>query len=663
MYDGDMWSEKDLKAAEEISIDPITVNRIFPTVELLKGSQMTNRLNIIAKGRTQRDTELGNLISEGIQFVIDQNGGQEIISDAFAKSIVPGINYIQVGLNHDPRREPIQLKLRDWKTVWTDPFGDPWLDPTVTRYLFFARWMDLETLKAAFPAMKKEIEEQFNEFAGDTGGDTTSFYMDEATEIEMDRRSMSSAAWIKTDRQRCRPVEIWFPVYEPGIFAIFKDGRVVEITECMEPAEQLFMVENAQRIVRAMVQKMWWSVLFGNVELARCRSQLGHDRFPVSPFIGYLDRFNLPYGVPRQIRGQNIEVNKRRSMALAMLYKRRITAENDVVDTPEELDELFVEANKLDGFMRVKPGALNRIRTEDHLAKLGAQLELMQLSEKEISEISGANNEMMGYGSNARSGTAIEARQSQGATITAPLFSHLRRSLKTLGELVTSEIQEFWTEEKVLRITDDLTGVDKFVVLNQKTPDGRIQNNITEGTYDVIISESPRSDTIREQNVNLLTEWMKKAPPEVLPYLFLLSLEMSGVPNKDKILARMQPVLGIEPGTENMTAEELRQYAVEKAQAASEAAQHQAQLAEQELIIKMESDQASTRDDLASAQKKLEEVKKIQAETAKLLEELKQLQFQTGFAMGQQSVDEMARKSDALRTAAVMGAASNEPNS
>ena len=638
MYDGDMWSAEDLKNAEDISIDPITVNRIFPTVELLKGSQMTNQLNIIAKGRSQEDTELGNIITEGIQYVIDQNGGNEIISDAFAKAVVPGIDYIQVGLNHDPRREPIQLKLRDWKTVWTDPFGDPWLDPAVTRYLFFARWMDIETLKAAFPKHLRDIEAQYQEFAGDTGGDTVSFYMDEATEIEMDRRSLSSAAWIKTDRKRCRPVEIWFPVWEPGIFAIFKDGKVVEITDDMPPSEQLAAVENAQRIVRAVVQKMWWAVLFGNVELARSRSCLGHDRFPVVPFIGYLDRFNLPYGVPRQIRGQNIEVNKRRSMALAMLYKRRITAENDVVDTPEQLDELYVEANKLDGFMRVKPGALGRIKAEDHLSKLGAQLDLMQLSEKEIAEISGANFEMMGYGSNARSGTAITARQNQGATITAPLFSHLRRSLKMLGELVVSEMKEFWREEKILRITDNLTGTDKFVALNQVTDDGRIQNNISQGVYDIVISEAPKSDTVREQNMIMLAEWMKKAPPEVLPYIFLLSLEMSGVPNKDKLVARMQPVLGIEPGTERMTAEELRQLAAEKAQAAAEEAAKQAALAEQDAIAKIKSEEADAQETMAEAQKKMAEAEKIKIEAEQLKTELEQMHFQAGFNLGMNAV-------------------------
>ena len=640
MHDGEMWSTKGLEDAAEISIDPITVNRIFPTVQLLKGSQMTSQLDIIAKGRSGVDTDLGNVVTEGIKYVTDQNGGDFIVSQAFSNSIVPGIDYIGVGVNHDPRKEPIQLKARDWKTVWVDPFGDPWLNPDITRYMFFARWMDLETLKAAFPKHFREIEEQFNEFAGDTGGDTTSFYMDEATEIEMDRRSMSSAAWIKTDRQRCRPVEIWFPVWEPGIFALFADGNVIEIVDCMSPQEQMMVIEQSQRIVKAVVQKMWWSVLFGNVELARCRSQLGHDRFPLVPFIGYLDRFNLPYGVPRQIRGQNIEVNKRRSMALAMLYKRRVMAENDVVDTPAQLDELYVEANKLDGFMRVKPGAMGRIKAEDHLAKLGAQLEMMNMSEREISEISGANNEMMGYGSNARSGTAINARQAQGSTITAPLFSNLRRSLKMLGELVVAEMQEFWVQEKVIRITDSFTGVDRFVALNKQDEGGKIQNNITTGIYDIVVTLAPNSDTTREQHMNLITEWMKKAPPEVLPYLFLLSLELSGVPNKDKLIARMQPVMGIEPGTEDMSASELRQHALEKAEGAAQEAAKQARLVEQEFRLKLKNDAAETEETIADAKQKHADAQKKLMEAEKLKAEIASLQFESGFNLGVQSVEQ-----------------------
>jgi hypothetical protein len=132
---------------------------------------------------------------------------------------------------------------------------------------------------------------------------------------------------------------------------------------------------------------------------------------------------------------------------------------------------------------------------------------------------------------------------------------------------------------------------------------------------------------------------MKRASPEVMPYLFLLSLEMSQVPNKDKLIARMQPVLGIEPGTENMSAEELRQHAVEKAEGAAQEAAKQAQLAEAEFNAKLEGEQADTKETLADAEKKLAEAQKALVEADKIKAELSAMQFQAGLQFGQSAVD------------------------
>lgn len=636
MYDGHQWNAAELAAAKDISVDPITVNKIFPTVELIKGTQSTNRLNIIAKGRTQKDSELGNIMSEGIQYVLDQNGGQGMISNAFANAIVPGIDYLQVGVNHDPRKEQLQIKARDWKTCWVDPFGDPWLDPLLTRYMFFARWMDMDTLAAAFPEKDKEIRAQFSDLSGDNR-DSASFMMDEATDIEMARQGLSSGAWVQTDRKRCRPVEIWFPVWEQATFAVFADGRVLELDDKADSMEQFQMVQEAQSVTRAVVQKMRTATVFGKVELDKRRSELNHDRFPVVPFIGYLDRFNLPFGVPRQIRGQNIEVNKRRSMALAMLYKRRLTVENDIVNTPEEMDSVFKEANKLDGVVRVKSGALgqNKIKAEDHMDKIGAQINLMQMSENEIQQISGANNEMMGYGSNANSGTAITKRQEQGATITAPLFSNQRRSLKMLGELVVAGMQNEWTQEKVLRITDSLSGAEKFVVLNERTAEGTVKNNISQGRYDLVVSEAPQTDTIREQNMQMIIAWIQKSPPEVIPHLMQIAMELSDIPNKDQILARLKPILGIEPGTEEMTAEEIQQHAIEQMQTQAEGQAKQAKQAD--TVVELETEKLALEN-----QKLAVEIEADKVEVDKAQAELDAVQRQAGFDMTRAAFSRMA---------------------
>ena len=637
-YDGEQWDAVSKAAAEDAGIDPLTINRVFPTINLLKGNQSINRQNITAKARTTKDSEISQIMSEGIQFVMDQNDGKYIVSQAFGDQIVPGIGLLTVGLNPDPRKEPIAIKYRDWKTWWVDPFGDPWLSPESTRYSFIAKWMDLESLIALYPDRQREIENQFSDLAGERP-DNSSFMLDEATDIEMSRRALTGSSWVQVDRKRVRPVVIWYPQYEQCVFAIFADGQVKEITDDLPPTEQYEIICRAQKCVKAMVPKMWTATFMGTLLLAQTKTPYDHDQYPMVPFIGYLDRFNLPYGVPRQLREQNVEVNKRRSMALAMLYKRRVTAEADVVKTPGEMDNLYKEANRLDGFMKVRAGKMDKLRVEDQSNLVAPHIHLMEQSEREIQQIGGANDETMGWQSNAVSGKAIEARQAQGSMTIAPLFDNLRRSLKRLGELVVANIQKEWDGEKVLRVTDQLSGADKFVVLNerQQSDDGAIvvRNNVTQGRYDLVVADAPQTDTIREKNLEMIIEWVKRSPPEVVPHLFMLAMEMSEIPNKDQVIQRLRPVLGISPEDEGMSAEEIKEKTL---------AELEAQKQEQAAVAELEAQS----NNLELQGKDLEN-KKLQAEILKLTAETTATQaqadkedFETGFNMTQQHLANIA---------------------
>ncbi|WP_462327362.1 portal protein [Desulfobaculum sp.] len=561
MYDGDQFTEEDFRAFAEKGIDPIPVNRTFPAVNLLLGQQSVNRLDIQAKGRTQADSELSEVMTECIKFVMDQSQGQFKVGTAFRDSIVAGVGFLAPGFSLDPRRERVRIALRDWKEIWWDPFSDPWLEPESCRYMFHRRWMDLEDLQAVFPDKAQELKENFSDLAGSSTAESTGLFDDEATLVEEERRSFMGSQWADSRRKRVRPVELWYPVYERCLFALFADGRAIEVGDGVPPNELVRIVNTAQELVPAMVRKMRTMTFLGKQVLQDMPSPYPHDQYPLVPFVAYTDRFGFPYGVPRQIRPQDEEVNIRRSVGLALLKTRRVMVEEGAT---EDLEGFYEEANKLDGFMVVAGGALRegRVRVEENAGLVTPQVALLNEAEKEIQQISGANDEQLGYSSNATSGKAIERRQMQGATITAPLFSNYRRSLHRLGTQLYSLIQGSWTGEKVLRVTDRLTKAERFVTVNERVTGAsgpqEVKNNITQGTYDIIISDQPATDTIREQNLNLIIEWVKKSPPEVIPALMGMAFEMSNLPNKEQLLAKIKPMLGGIPGEEDMSPEEVK---------------------------------------------------------------------------------------------------------
>ena len=63
MYDGDQWTPEDRQRAVDAGIDPLTINRIFPAINLILGSQELNRANIIAKARTAKDGQIAEIMT------------------------------------------------------------------------------------------------------------------------------------------------------------------------------------------------------------------------------------------------------------------------------------------------------------------------------------------------------------------------------------------------------------------------------------------------------------------------------------------------------------------------------------------------------------------------------------------------------------------------
>lgn len=621
MFDGTQYTAAELDKLQDIGVDPKVINRTFPVIQLLLGLQSINRTDIIAKPRTSKDHQIGQAMTESIKFVSDNCSGSSIISDAWQNAIVPGFGCLKVANHSDPRKEQVYWKQKDWKTIWWDPYSLPWFEPATTRYVFEQVFMDMENLQALFPAKAKEIAEYYRELKSDdyeySEIDDEDWYREE--EVRM--ATFGGKYWLDRDRKRVRPVEMWYPEWEESFFVVMPNDMVIELKEDMPVQQQYQMIGESKKVVKANVQKMKVCTFLGDLELQHTSTPFQHDEYPHVPFIGYLDRFGHPYGVPRQIREQDKEVNLRRSMSLAMLKSARVVAESGVVDTKSQLQNIHDEANKIDSFVIVNPGQLQNIQITEASELAPAQQAILEQSENEIKEIAGVNNPSMGYDTRREmSGVAQDTQIGRSDIMQAKLFDNLGRSHKRLGELTQSSIKQYWTGEKVLRITDELTGRDKIMVLNQMSNDvggPKILNNISQHRYDIVIAQTPHTDTVREQNLNLILEWIKRAPPETIPILFELGIELSNIPQKDKILEKLRPLLGIGPDADDMSLEDIIATIKQQQQDRIQ------QLNEAELESKINRNNASAQESMADAEAKRKEGNAKLAETVAKIKALR----------------------------------------
>lgn len=191
MRDGDSLTQEQYWKFINAGIDPVLVNRIFPVCNLIKGLNVTNKSNLIAKGRTQNDTETAGMMSEAMQFVIDQNIGDHECNQAFDDQVDAGIGFVGVFDETDPRKENIKIGYKDWKELWWDPFASPYLVADQCRYVFTQPWIDAEDLIAAYPKMASEIRQIYGEMSGTARGSYNYTMYDEASQVEDRKKCMA----------------------------------------------------------------------------------------------------------------------------------------------------------------------------------------------------------------------------------------------------------------------------------------------------------------------------------------------------------------------------------------------------------------------------------------------------------------------------------------
>jgi len=619
--DGKQWTLADLKRNEKLGIRSITINRTFPVLNLLQGSYLTTPPMVTAKGRTKEDNELGQVMSEAIMFVGDQCQGPRHKKRAFEQSITAGIGFLETGYNPDPRQEKVHYFPRNWYSVWWDPYSTPWMPKESCRYAFSAEWSNLDDVAMLFPEKDKEIREQFRELSID---DFVPDILDEGTQIEEMRRYIGSSSWVNTQTNRVRPIEMWYTVVDKGFFAKLPNGRVIDLDTLPSPNEEYEVIQQATEVLTANVKKMRTAAFLGNLLLQDVPTPYAHDSYPYVPYVGYLDRYDQPFGVPRQIKEQDSEVNKRRSMALSLMSSRRVITEEEA---SSDQNETHREANRQDGFIVMKRGKMDRIRIEEMGVMAPAQMEVLNASEREIQEITGSRD--VQPQSNVRSTGMMEKQEATSASVTASLLDNAKMSDKILGEKLMALVQDTWTDEKVLRVTDRVTGTEKFTTVNERFLDDTgitVRNDITQARFDIVISTTPMTDTMREKNMENIFAALNKAPPEAIGPLINLAMEISDLPNKDELLSQIRKATGM-PGFEDITTVEREQQEQQEQQAKAE--QQAKDQEANDIAVRQEQEQTAA------------ETEKIRAETQVELQKVeiaKQDVDQKGFQIGQQAV-------------------------
>ena len=180
------------------------------------------------------------------------------------------------------------------------------------------------------------------------------------------------------------------------------------------------------------------------------------------------------------------------------------------------------------------------------------------------------------------SGEAIKSLQVQGSVQTTTFFDNHRYAMQCQGEKQLSNVEQFYSEPKVIRLTES-KGPVNWVHINKPEvqPDGSVRwiNDITANEADFVMSEQDYHGTLRQAMFESMMALAAKLPPEMALRILRMAYDFSDMPNKDEIVAEIRRLTGEPDPNKKPTPEEMA--AMEQQRAAQQAmfAQQQAQAA------------------------------------------------------------------------------------
>lgn len=642
-YDNLQWDPDDAQVLRDRGQMPLVYNEVAPMVDWVIGTERRTRVDWRVLPRTEDDVEMADTKTKVLKYVSDINRVQFVRSRAFADAVKSGVGWIDDGVRDDPTQDILYSKYEDWRNVIWDSSGYE-LDLSDSRYVFRWRWVDEDIAMMMFPGRKNVIASAVEEAAHYTtdGWEEDTWYSPADMNNVKTGTLYASGVGQLADAKRRRVKLIECQYRKPVTVKVVADGPLKgSILNDGDQALAQAVASTGSFIVDKVMMRVHVAVFTESHMLGFGPSIFRHNRFSLTPVWCYRrGRDRLPYGIIRRVRDVQQDLNKRASKALFLLNTNQIIADEGAVDN---FDVLRDEADRPDGLIVKKPGKEIVIRRDTDAAT--GQIQMMTLDAQSIQKSAGVSQENLGRQTNAVSGEAIKARQLQGSVVTTEPFDNLRFATQVQGEKQLSLTEQFYTQEKVIRLTGS-KGALEWVKINQPEvqADGSVRfiNDITASAADFVVSEQDYAGTLRQVMFDSLNQMASKLPPEVAMRLMTIAMEFSDLPNKDEVADQIRKLTGERDPNKPMTPEE------------EQAAQDQA--AQQAEALQMQRQQA-----MHALEEQAAKIREINARAAKLESEAQAATVGDGQAgqdmqqalmqVRQQAANEIDNLTEALRKA------------
>ena len=427
--DNNQWTDDEKATIESRGQAAITVNRVKPKVEGLKGLLIQRKTDPKAWARTPKHEKSAEVITDGLRYVADNNSFDDLKLEVAENNFVEGYGAAIVGVHEEGQEVEIDLTHIPWDRYYYDIHSRK-LDFSDKRWDGIIIWMDIDEAVEKFNLNKEQAEELV---AVSSDGDET-----------FDDRPQ----WVDKKDNRARVCQHFY--LEKGVWHMcyFAHSQFLQ-----KPAPSPYVDE------------------------------YGNPINPIEAVSANVDRENNRFGEVSYWLDLQDEINHRRSKYLFMLSNRQTVGRKGAIP---DVPALKRELSKPDGHVEYEgeKGDFDTLNTND---MADAQFTLLQDAKNELDAV-GFNAQLSGERQGDLSGKAITNLQQAATNELSSLYAGLTNWEKRIYRQIWLRIKQFWTEEKWMRIVDDSTKM-RWVGLNQKIT---LQQKLEENTQDESLTEELR---------------------------------------------------------------------------------------------------------------------------------------------------------------------------
>lgn len=524
-YEGDQWTTGEKADLAKRNQQAIVENEIKPVVDRVYGQYKQAYQNIKFVGRNQTDDPLGWKQTALLRWIDQQNlhefqEGQMVLDGLKGGR---GVCEIKPEIN-DAGSYSIVERYEDTFTFFPDPYSrcPDWNDDA--RYICRAKWMDLDEAKMLWPDHASELENCL------TDGYTPGFYATHLIDPKV--LALRVQFYLNTARKLMRPVEVWYKKIVEQTWVMTSDGAK-DVTDL--PTAEIKKLANGQEPITRRRNLMYVGVFCAGVLLDHGPSPHRHQLYPFVPFFAFRKKNGEPYGLIRNLRSPQDEINHRRSRGLYMLNNRQVRFEQGAIKDQAALAE---ELAKADGQVVIEDGKFDRFAMNDTHDIGEANLQMMQESKQAIGRLSGEDH--LQVPGEMRSGRGVKQMQQIYQLGNLQLADSIRWTRRIAARLKMEYVKQYITEQQEFLITEKPNKPQRVTVTKADLA------GIQERIYDIVIEDTVDLQTTRQEQVETLMTNLP-ALAQHGPAMVTLGLSLVDFPERDALLKQYQSMIAPPP--------------------------------------------------------------------------------------------------------------------